>query len=1241
MSPDIFDVYSAPLAGHTLIEASAGTGKTWTLSGLYARLLLDAELNLQVGEILVVTFTTAATGELRDRIRKRLADVLESFRTGVGSDEFCERLLAGFSGEREWAVRKLTRAVAGFDDASVFTIHGFCQRVLADAAFESGADFGLSLLTDQSELLIEVAEDYWRRQVYPAQGPWLDFLQLQEAAPEGWLGLLKEWLGHSQRQLLPLPPVPELAAVLARFEAGLAALAPLWRVHRKQVGEALASDPGLNRKSYDSKSLGSRLQAVDTLIERDQVGRALFGGGKAREPLIRFSADRVAAAAKKGFAPLTHPFFDAVGELIRLADELLPVFRLRLRHLLAGLWQYLRQELPRRKQERQQISFDDLLEQVWQATHGPQREQVCAAIRARYRAALVDEFQDTDPVQCGIFQAVYAGSGLPLFFVGDPKQAIYRFRGADIHAYLAARRNVDRTATLDTNQRSIPPLIRAVNALFGNGRRPGAFVDAGIAFQPVRAADRPLPALYLADEPPQALQFLLLPAQMTDKGEKTLSLTAAGELAAAGTANEIARLLTMSAAGQAWIGEPQAHRPLGGGDIAVLVPGAWQARQIQAELRLRGIASVRQVRESVFASQEAHALLAVLQAIAMPTRQGWVRSALVSTLMGYDINTLQQMIDQGEPWESVLDQFGLWHQSWREGGFMRMLRHWLDWPGAQGRSVVQRLLARIDGERQLTNLLHLAELLQQQSRQRVGIEPLLIWLQRMLDDPDAAGDAALMRLESDADRVQIVTIHSSKGLEYPLVFCPWLFDGKLGGDDVAVGFHQDDQAWLDFGSRQFDSHRRLAARETLAEKVRLAYVALTRARYRCLVVWGNVGILAAPSGNDDAQAGLVRGLHGSALAWLLHPCPDQDAQADPLLAMRSHCAGLDSAAIGADLRRLQSAEPDAIGIRPLLLTDEPVMAVMAAEETPTRMPATFSRDALRWGWRVVSFSGLTREALPAAPSEQLEAADRDAVGAGASGNETDPRLRELDGYGFPLGEVPASVAGTTVHAILEQWNWDLPDALPAVVECELARAGLQPRWQPVVESMVRHTVATRLDRQALTLASVPAGRRLAEMEFTFPLRRLSVAAVQQWLQRPQSGVDPVFADASRQLGFDSLQGFMRGFIDLVFEAGGRYYIVDYKTNRLGDQPADYAPERLRQAMAHSHYYLQYLIYSVAVHRYLASRLPDYDFERHFGGVYYLFLRGMADESGHTGVFFDRPSAVLIDAFERQIMGAGS
>lgn len=1236
----ILDVYTTPLAGHTLIEASAGTGKTWTISGLYTRLLLDAELNLQVPDILVVTFTLAATAELRDRIRKRLSDVLDSFRAGQGSDEFCQQLLASFDGDVDWAIRKLTRAVSSFDDASIFTIHGFCQRILGEAAFESGADFGLEMLPDQSELLAEVVEDFWRNHVYPASGAWLDYLQLQQASPESWRKQVTPFIGNLKREMVPLAPLPDSDALLAQFQSAVAEACGLWQQHASELRTLLLTDQGLNRRSYSLESLPVRLEKLDGLIVGGALGNEALRTAwvaKARDELERFGGEKLANSAKKGCKPLQHPFFDAIDQLLALADKLVPTFALKLQYTLAELLGFIEAELPKRKHERQQMSFDDLLHKVWQATRGEQGAHFTAFIRSRYRAALIDEFQDTDPVQCEIFEAAYAGTGLPLFFVGDPKQAIYSFRGADIHAYLAARRNVDRSATLDTNQRSVPLLITAVNQVFGNGENATAFVDPGIEFQPVHAAPRQRQTLQIESDEPAPMRFLLLPGEVDESSgkEKTRSASAAGELATEGTANEIARLLTLAGQGAAYLQQGDSRRPLTGGDIAVLVPSNWRAREMQQALLARGIASVRQVRESVFESAEAQALLLVLAAVAAPTRQGVVRTALVSPLMGQTVSTLMAAMEQGAPWEALLDTFTRWHELWRDLGFMRMFRDWLDWPGSDGQSVAERLLSLPDGERRLTNLLHLAELLQQESRQRIGIEPLLGWFSRAVTEPDSSSEVNLMRLESDASRVQIVTIHSSKGLEYPIVFCPWLWEGRLNGGGVAVSFHEDDSAWLDFGSAKLAQHRQIAARESLQEKLRLLYVALTRAKHRCYIVWGNIDIKPALDDDSSAEKLIEGGFHSSPLTWLLHPCPQPAA--DPIRAMRQHCASLDTAAISADLQRLQQRAPAAFAIGPLAQDFVSAPALLPLQQ---RLAATsFNRPPLRWGWRVASFSGLTRDIHAPLPSELMEAPDYDAA-AEPLLLAPQPASREPSVFNFPLGEVPASVVGTTLHAVLENWNWDEPAKLPEVVKRELETAGLDVRWQPVVEQMARDTVATRLDRQDLTLARATSGQRLAEMEFTFPLDGLSVAAVQRLLDQPLYGVDPAFAAAARHLSFDSLRGYMRGFIDLVFEVEGRYYIVDYKTNRLGDTLPEYDAPALTQTIAHSHYYLQYLIYSVAVHRHLSQRLPGYDYQRHFGGVYYLFLRGMGDHSGDYGVFHDRPSLALIQTFEA-LLSAGS
>ncbi|MES2207184.1 MAG: UvrD-helicase domain-containing protein [Pseudomonadota bacterium] len=1341
--PHLLDIYTTPLQGHTLIEASAGTGKTWTISGLYTRLLLDETLNLKVSEILVVTFTRAATAELRERIRKRLSDVLDSFEMKEGVDEFCARMLEHFTGDREHAIRKLSRAVASFDEAAIFTIDGFCQRVLGEAAFESRSDFRFELLTDESDVLQEVAEDFWRLHIHEAKGAWMEYLLAVKASPEQWLNPLKPFIAKV-KQCWPLPKQPDVTNQEQVFEATIETLQTLWESEAETLKQQLIESK-INKTTL--KAILGRWQKFDTWMQLEEFASALLKAADAGKPddFVFFTSTKVATSMNKGAEPFHHAIFECIETLLAVAIELVAAYQLRLRHVRAALMEWIQQESAKRKATRQQMTFDDLLMQVWKALQVEHASEAIAAsaypahsadsvlaglkdfICKRYRAALIDEFQDTDPIQASIFQTVYADSGLPLYYVGDPKQSIYAFRGADILAYLDAKKLVSTEAvkTLGTNQRSAPRLIEAVNTLFSHSSCP--FIDPGIAFYPVQPSERVRDQLIIHDTSddvkfPELLddgvpfRFLLLPDLPADAKEKSWKKDAAIEQATVGVANEIARLLLLSSQGKALL----EGRVLHGGDIAVLVQDSWKGKKIQDALARRGVASVRRTQESVYESLEARELLSVLTAIVFHKRWDFIRTALSTDLMGYSMQSIVNLANMPQEWEKVLDHFTAWHALWNQHGFMRVFRDWLSAESdvlaldialevdktdnsdreaePQRLSVPERLLQFSDGERRLTNLLHLSELIQAESQRALGMESLLGWLARKIADPStqSESDATLMRLESDAKRVKIVTIHASKGLEYPIVFCPYLFDSRLRDSDEAILVHYDQQTWLDVGSERMLQHRRESAQKSLEENLRLLYVALTRAKYRCYCVWGNINVLEESketqgnTGNTASMGDALKtGFHTAALSWLLHPCPDQAMTNDPIRSMRQWCVRYkDRQIIEDEIQALAGETIDAetkiktkaIGVYPL--RELWCQAPAPSETMPQLAPAVFKRSALKWGWKVASFSGLTRQAktMYVAKASSLvavnEAPDRDedvplpVEGAAFSAEniedfepfvngvdekaeddiQSEPQSNSPSIFNYPLREIKASVAGTCVHNILECWNWSgdraLDDSadLAAIIERESKKSGLKEHWHPVLAELVENTVYCELmpdQSESIQLMTVPKKQRLAEMEFTFPVSALSVDAIIEVLSHSDYGVSPHYVEAARLLDFETLQGFLRGYIDLIIQANDRFYVLDYKTNHLGNQLEDYHAEALEEAVAHHHYYLQYLLYTVAVHRYLGERLPDYSYESHFGGVLYLFLRGLGDRSGQYGVHRDYPSPELIQALSDALSGGAT
>jgi exodeoxyribonuclease V beta subunit len=1172
------DLQSSPFDGHSLIEASAGTGKTWTLTALYVRLLLEQQLG--VGQILVVTYTTAATAELRERIRARLADLLALYDGVPSQDSFLTELHQRHPGDD--AKRRLLLAVHGFDEAAIFTIHGFCQRALQDAAFEAGGDFDNELTQDDREILDGLLADAWRHELAGADQAWACFLARSQLSPRVLRETLRQHLGKPYLRIEPrTPPVSsDLQALQAAWENARQS----WQSAGYGLIESLQEHGGISQSTHKLIKLPQWSADLDAYF----ADPALLL--QAPEGLGKLGTAALLKATNKGHTPprsaLTDTL-DALSAALALAE---PAGEQRLVALQVRLLDLLNTELPKRKAAQRLLAFDDLLNQLDQALQGPAGADLAATLREQYPLALIDEFQDTDPVQYAIFERIYREGG-DLCFVGDPKQAIYGFRGADLATYLQARAAASRCYNLPHNYRSTPQLIAALNQLFD---RPQPFAEQGLDYPPVQAGSKPKPRLVLpadAGEAPLSLLWL---------GDEALNKTRAGELAAIDTAQRIAALLAASANGEAYFEHPEQRVALKGGDIAVLVASHREAASIASELAARGVPSVRRGKDSVWHSEEAGELAAVLAAYAEPGREGVLRYALATRLLGRDAAQLARCQEDERAWDEERAAAEQYHQLWQQHGFMRVFRSWLE-----QQQVAERLLGAIDGERRLTNLLHLGELLQAESLQRPGLESLLAWFQAQRGS-EGAGEDAQLRLESDAERVQIVTIHTAKGLEYPLVFCPFLWNGRLLGNftDSARCHDEHGQPLLDLGSAQLEENLERARRENFAEKLRLTYVALTRAEYRLWLHWGPV---ALPAMVKKTGKMVAEGLHSSALAWLLHgrQLPGEDA----LSELGNYLLDQPGETLAAELDQLAAGSDGQISRQPLLGRE-----ASASGEQRAAAPAAlqgFSRS-LQSAWRIGSFSGL-------ASGMHREAPDHDGL---LIPDASDPGSGF---YAFPRG----ARAGTCLHGILEDWARG-KGALEALVAPGLSAHGIDAQiWSEVALEQLQRVLDCDLDGSGLRLATLQAGRRLPELGFTFPVAGLDVQHLRSILADPAHGLAEPLREAASRLEFDSLKGYLKGFIDLTFEHNGRWYILDYKSNWLGPDASYYGGERLLQALAGEHYYLQYLIYLVALRRFLRQRLSDFSDDR-LGGAFYLFLRGMPE----AGVYFARPADSLLDALDR-------
>ena len=1171
-------VLAFPLTGMRLIEASAGTGKTYTIANLYLRHIVEGR---DVAEVLVVTFTVAATDELRGRIRARLFETLALLEHASDTDDrFLAELAVSLKeqGLVEPTVRRLRLAVRAMDEAAIYTIHGFCQRALSEFAFNSGQQFQLEVLADDGDLWRRAIQDWWRRTGYPLDAVQARLFRDSLGDLDAFETLVKPLLGVQHKRLLP--EVDGWDQLLARWEAlavEVDALAGRWRRDGVTLKQVLRESKGLSRAQtspYQVNRLDEALALLDDYFAQE-----------AREPppdafAVLTTESLRQAATKKNDPALDDGFFLRCGEVW---GDFCALKRDLRAAALTEAAAFAREQVRQAKFTAQVLSYDDLLAEMHRALHGGNGAALAEAVRRRFPVAMIDEFQDTDPVQYGIFRELYRGRpDGSLILIGDPKQAIYSFRGGDIFTYMQAREDVgaEGVYTLGINWRSTPQVLSAVNAVFEQ-RVAHAFVyGETIPFMAIRAADKPHRQLERGGERQAALQLWLLPEERNAKGEaKTLSKEDARGLSHAAVAQEIARLIAEGRAGTARLGD-QALCPR---DIAVLVRTSFEASGLRQALSEHGVNAVSVGRDGVFNSPEAAALEVLLAAVLDPRERELTRLALTSALLALDYAQIERILRSEAQWVDWVDQLRLLHQVWQRKGFMSMFQQMLRRLGlaaALGRGE--------QAERRLTNLLHLGELLQQASKAHPGMDALLGWY-REQRNRDATEEAEL-RLESDEALVQIVTIHASKGLEYPVVFVPYLWGCKPRALNGLLAFHRDKEACLDAGSDAIEEYLLLAEEERLAEDVRLAYVALTRAEAALYLVWGRAG-------SRDGHAGQT------ALAWLLHPHQSRER----LAAERPDAfAGL--ADLESDLRRLTEQARGDIVVAPLPQS----VAVTAAppEEPPEELAPRRFTGQIATDWRIHSFSALTRDVHsgPAIPR------------AGAA---EDPALQ------FPAG----SHVGSYLHLLLEclDFRGDVERQVLQHSAQVAARFNLDhERWGASAAGWLARVIVTPLDAQGLRLAQLAPRARLNELEFDFSTQRVDIPSLNALLEQAAGQALPPLEVAT-------FRGMVTGIIDLVFEYAGRFYIADYKSNFLGGQFSDYEPPGLERAVYERRYDLQYLLYTLALHRYLRRRIHGYDYARHFGGIHYLFLRGLRPESGPAcGVYFVRPDPALVEALDREI-----
>jgi len=1235
--PDVLQPLRFPLRGSRLIEASAGTGKTFTIAALYVRLVLGHGGTEDDGfaharplvppEILVVTFTDAATKELRERIRMRLAEAADYFQADPATIQTLQKpQTAGESADLLHALRanyppsawpgcarKLQLAAEWMDEAAVSTIHGWCNRMLREHAFDSDSLFTQRLETDQTELLAEVVRDYWRSFMYPLDPAQVATLQQWWATPGALGKTVGRLLAHIM--LLAAAPAPAESLALAQTEKQrrLAELKDPWAVWVDELMALL--DAAVAGKQVDGRKLQQRFYApwVETLRTWAADPRAVDLDLKTGWE--RLTPAGMAAIWKTGDPP-EHPAFHAIAALTDALTGLPNARDAIVRH--AARW--VASRFAAEQELRAQMGFNELLTRLDAALQGGNGERLAALIRKQFPVAMIDEFQDTDAIQYRIFDAIYRvrqnDQDTALILIGDPKQAIYAFRGADIHTYLKARCAMPaRLYTLQRNYRATEAMIAATNHCFAAAEAraagAGAFLfrtpqSNPVPFFPAVAVGRK-DSLRVQGAAVAALTLWQLPPPADGKAiSKGDYLAQMAEICAAA----MVRLLNLGQQDQAVFESGADWCALRPADLAVLVNNRQEAEQIRTALLRRGVRSVYlSERDSVFECLVAAEMQLWLTACAEPDNSAALRAALATATLGLSWSELDCLNQDELAWETRLVQFHGYQDVWRRQGLLPMLRRLLN-----DFQVPAHLLGNPAGagERTLTDILHLAELLQQASTLLDGEHAVIRYLaEQRQGSATGNGEARQIRLESDADLVQVVTVHKAKGLEYPLVFLPFACAFRVSkADDLPLKWH-DETGHLHLALSNTAGVLARVERERLGEDLRKLYVALTRARH---ATWLGVAPLKA--------------LEQSALGYLLGggaALPPQELAAT-LQTFVADCP---------DIAVITHSEPVADAASAHFVARHAASEIGAARQ-PQR--------AVRENWWISSYS-----ALHTAKVGARKTADTPAEAVFHEARQAEERMAAAVDPFHPFHPAPAATSlhglprgpavGSFLHDLLE---WAAQQGFARVAGTPVLREAIARRcqvrgWETWIDPLTawlsdflrmqfRVPALHPLHAPATTFSFESLHGYVAEIEFMFAAHAVEAREIDALVCRHTLGGAP-----RPPLQPMQLNGMIKGFIDLVVEHAGRYFVMDYKSNWLGQDDAAYTDTALRQAILENRYELQYVLYLLALHRLLKLRLPDYDYDIHIGGAVYLFLRG--SHAPQQGLHVERPPRALIEALD--------
>jgi len=1209
MSPQSFQLIHCPLEGTNLIEASAGTGKTYTICSLYARLIIEKAYH--VSSILVVTYTEAATEELRGRIRNVLYDMhvlyasyLQNNNFSISSYDSWMIDLFGKCPPTKKRVQNLEMAIRNFDEAAIYTIHGFCHRVLQENAFESGVIFDAELLTDISHLIQEIADDFFRWHMYEASLLFLQYARKTGHTPD----MIQKWTAYVLQKPFVMisprttcPSEQDIDYQEKHYTSYYEQACIIFNNYYNDIYDLLTYDNCLNKTIYPKDSISYYMSELASFFSELPYAQLPM------ELLNKFQACEIRKNTKKSFVPPEHPFFDICEQLMDSYADLEALYQQKMTYIKRKFMQNIQPVLVEKKKKLQVQSFDDLLYYVYRALKKGKDSLLASSIRKKYRAALIDEFQDTDPVQYQIFYTIFNHLDCILYIIGDPKQAIYSFRGADLFAYLKGVENSDHQYTLDKNWRSSSLLVEAINTIFL--QNPVAFVYNNMPFQAVQS-QQPQVQMHIDNEAQSPFQILYI--EDSENPNTPLNKETAREIIYNQVADHIHKLLQLSGKNRASLN----NTPIHASDIAVLVRKNFEAHHIQSALRKRGIPGVVFSKDRVWLSAICNDFSQTIAAVLDFQNEQTLKSALTSALIGLNADDLLDTIADSNKYDEWVTRFQSYHELWQQKGFMVMFRFLLS-----KENVRAKILSMENGERLLTDLLHIAELLHQVDLEKQpGMSGLIEYFNRYRSGEQFSRHESNMRLETDENAVKIVTIHKSKGLQYKIVYCPFLWEGAQLHKKNPFVFHDpdnDDALTLPITEEERNNCIEWAHTEYLAENMRIFYVALTRAQYQCYLVHGNIS-----------------SIESSPLSWLLHgkdlihngqvPSNIVSVLNNSAMTRKQTWYALNQLTKNTSIQTCYQKWP-----LPEISTSD-AESFSETVSVPNELACLEPHQIIDSSWCITSFSALTSTIHLSSEMPDYDI-HIDLHKEIVQHEEKAPKPMSI--FAFPKGSRP----GTFLHELLENVDFEKSDALfiESLVSEKLAEYGFDLLWTKTIIRLIDRVKQACLSKtdSDFRLCHIQSADQIIEMGFYFPIKDLqpnrikSIIDTVPWVRRSKKDMYP--------LDTFQINGMMKGFIDLIFSYKNKYYIIDWKSNYLGPELKNYNQSSMKRAILEHYYILQYYIYTIALHRYLDQRIENYDYETHFGGIYYIFLRGLDNKhSGNYGIFWDRPTLDTVMALDQ-------